>query len=124
MNGWIRVHITERPIGLPLCSLSRKIKGLMFSKPVHDKIFAKKILELLDIAKLMANEHQENLPLSNGLNIPASGAEKPFYLVVEVALEQSVIITMVGTCCDPSASLRCSCWRKASTFAAVFSPGP
>ena len=74
----------------------------MFSKPVHDKIFAKKILELLDIAKLTANEHQENLPLSNGLNIPASGAEKPFYLVVEVALEQSVIITMVGTCCDPS----------------------
>ena len=78
----------------------------------------------MDIAKLMANEHPENLPLSNGLNIPASGAEKPFYLVVEVALEQSVIITMVGTCCDPSASLRCLCWWKASTFAAVFSPGP
>ena len=49
----------------------------MFSKLVHDKIFAKKILELLDIAKLMANEHQENLPLSNGLNIPASGVRKP-----------------------------------------------
>ena len=31
MNGWIRVHITERPIGLPLCSLSRKIKGLMLA---------------------------------------------------------------------------------------------
>ena len=77
----------------------------MFSKPVHDKVFVKEILGLLDIAKLMANEHPENLPLSNGLNIPASGVEKPFYLVLEVALEQSVIITMVGTCCDPSAFL-------------------
>ena len=57
----------------------------------------------MDIAKLMANEHPENLPLSNGLNIPASGVEKPSYLALEVALEQSVIITMVGTCCDPSA---------------------
>ena len=75
----------------------------------------------MDIAQLMANEHQENLPLSNSLNIPVPGVEKPFYLVLEVALEQSVIITMVGTCCDPSAFL---CWRKASTFAAVFSPGP
>ena len=62
-------------------------------------------LELLDIAKLMANKHQENLPLANSLNIPASGVEKPFYLVLGVALEQSVIITMVGTCCDPSAFL-------------------
>ena len=53
----------------------------------------------------MANEHQENLPLSNSLNIPVPGVEKPFYLVLEVALEQSVIITMVGTCCDPSAFL-------------------
>ena len=103
MNGRIRVHITERPTGLPLCSLSRKIKGLMSSKPVHDKIFAKKILGLLDIAKLMANEHQENLPLSNGLNIPASGMEKPPYLALEVVLEQSVIYPMVGACCDPSA---------------------
>ena len=57
LNGWIRVHITERPIGLPLCSLSRKIKGLMVCKPDHNKIFAKKILELLDIAKLMAKKH-------------------------------------------------------------------
>ena len=57
----------------------------------------------MDIAKLMANEHPENLPLSNGLNIPASRVEKPPYLVLEVALEQSVIITMIGTCCDPSA---------------------
>ena len=40
----------------------------------------------MDIAKLMANEHQENLPLSNGLNILASGMEKPPYLVLEVAL--------------------------------------
>ena len=59
----------------------------------------------MDIAKLMANEHQENLPLSNSLNIPVPGVEKPFYLVLEVALEQSVIITMVGTCCDPSTFL-------------------
>ena len=77
LNDCIRVYIIERLSGLPLCSSSRKIKGLMFSKPVHDKIFAKKILELLDIAKLMANEHQENLPLSNGLNIPTSGVRKP-----------------------------------------------
>ena len=75
----------------------------------------------MDIAKLMANEHQENLPLSNGLNIPASGAEKPFYLVVEVALEQSVIITMVGTCCDPALFYA---FPAGGTFAAVFSPGP
>ena len=40
----------------------------------------------MDIAKLMANEHPENLPLSNGLNILASGMEKPPYLVLEVAL--------------------------------------
>ena len=78
----------------------------------------------MDIVKLMTNEHQENLPLSNGLNIPVPRVEKPFYLVLEVALEQSVIITMVGTCCDPSAFLCLSRWRKASTFAAVFSPGP
>ena len=57
----------------------------------------------MDIAKLMANEHQENLPLSNGLTIPASGVEKPLYLVLEVALEQSFIFPMVGTCCDPNA---------------------
>ena len=45
LNGCIRVYITERPSGLPLCSSSRKIKGLMFSKPVHDKIFVKKFLD-------------------------------------------------------------------------------
>ena len=49
----------------------------MFSKPVHDKIFANKILELMDIAKLMANEHQENLSLSDGFTIPIPGVEKP-----------------------------------------------
>ena len=31
----------------------------------------------MDIAKLMANEHPENLPLSGGLNIPILGVEKP-----------------------------------------------
>ena len=77
LNGCIRVYIIERLSGLPLCSSSRKIKGLMFSKPVHDKVFVKEILGLLDIAKLMANEHPENLPLSNSLNIPASGVRKP-----------------------------------------------
>ena len=77
LNGCIRVYVIERLSGLPLCSSSRKIKGLMFSKPVHDKIFVKEILGLLDIAKLMANEHPENLPLSGGLNIPILGVEKP-----------------------------------------------
>ena len=80
----------------------------------------------MDIAKLMANEHQENLPLSNSLNIPVPGVEKPFYLVLEVALEQSVIITMVGTCCDPSAFLCFSRWRdfrsSVFTWTIMFSP--
>ena len=44
LNGCIRVYIIERPSGLPLCSSSRKIKGLMFSKPVHDKISARRFL--------------------------------------------------------------------------------
>ena len=74
----VRPYVYERKAGVPLFSLDRNTKGVMFSKPVHDKIFVTEIMELLKIAKDMARAHRENIALSQGLPTPAPGMERPY----------------------------------------------
>merc|ERR1712020_674774 len=74
----VRPYVYERIAGVPLFSLDRSIKGVMFGKPVHDKIFVTKIMELLKIAKDMARAHRENIALSQGLPSPEPGMERAF----------------------------------------------
>ena len=74
----VRPYVYERMAGVPLFSLDPSVKGLMFSKPVHDKIFVTKIMELLKIAKDMARDHRENIALSQGLPISDSGMDRAY----------------------------------------------
>ena len=58
LNDRIRSYLIDRPAGTPLCSLSKGIRGLMFNKPVHDRVFYHEVLKLLGIAKLQAEQYR------------------------------------------------------------------
>ena len=58
LNDRIRSYLIDRPAGTPLCSLSKGIRGLMFDKPVHDRVFYHEVLKLLGIAKLQAEQYR------------------------------------------------------------------
>ena len=58
LNDRIRAYVIDRPAGTPLCSLSKAIRGQMFSKPVHDRVFSHEVLKLLGMAKLQAEAYR------------------------------------------------------------------
>merc|ERR1712020_482341 len=65
LNDRIRAYVIDRPAGTSLCSLSEGVRGRMFDKPVHDRVFFKEVLGLLGTARLKAEAYRAEANVSS-----------------------------------------------------------